>query len=79
MAMSAATLKTALKAALIADAGATDNTATDKLAEVIATTVVAHIVANAVVTVASGIAVETTGTEAAQTGATTEQGTGTIA
>jgi hypothetical protein len=79
MALSASTLKTALKTALIDEAGAQDNTATDKLAEVIANAVVDHITANAVVTVASGIPVATTGTAAAQTGATTSTGTGTIA
>jgi len=78
MALDATTLKTALKAALIADAGALDNDATDKLAEVIASTVVAHITANAVVTVAAGIPVATAGTAAAQTGATTAPGTGTV-
>lgn len=40
--------------------------------------IVPHIQANAVVTVASGIAVSTTGTAAAQTGTTTTTGTGTI-
>lgn len=47
--------------------------------KIIAKCVVAHIKANAQVTVASGIPVSTTGTEAAQTGATTSTGTGTIA
>lgn len=41
--------------------------------------IIEYIAANAVVTVASGIAVSTTGTAAAQTGATTAPGTGTIA
>lgn len=41
--------------------------------------IVEYIIANAVVTVASGIPVSTTGTAAAQTGATTGPGTGTIA
>ena len=79
MALNAATLKTALKTALINDAGATDNDATDALAEVIADAVVAHITTYAVVTVASGIPVATTGTAAAQTGTTTSTGTGTVA
>jgi hypothetical protein len=78
MAMSSATLKAALKAALILKTGAADNDATDKLAEVIAETVVDHITANAVVTVASGIPVATTGTAAAQTGETTATGTGVV-
>jgi len=79
MALSSATLKAALKTALITTAGATDNTATDKLAEVIADAVVAHITMFAVVTVSAGIPVATAGTAAAQTGATTAPGTGTIA
>jgi hypothetical protein len=45
---------------------------------VIAETVVDHITANAVVTVASGIPVATTGTAAAQTGETTATGTGVV-
>lgn len=78
MALNAVVLKLALKAALIADAGALNNTATDKLAEVIATAVVNHLKNYAVVTVASGIPVATTGTAAAQTGATTATGTGAL-
>lgn len=44
----------------------------------IAPTLVPYIQANATVTVAPGIAVSTAGTAAAQTGATTATGTGTI-
>jgi hypothetical protein len=47
MALSASTLKTALKAALISTAGAQDNATTEALAEAIATAVVDHITANA--------------------------------
>ena len=47
--------------------------------ENIGAVIVNHIKANAQVTVAAGIAVSTTGSAAAQTGATTSTGTGTIA
>jgi hypothetical protein len=40
--------------------------------------IVEYIIANALVTVAAGIAVSTAGSAAAQTGATTAPGTGTI-
>lgn len=76
MAMSAATLKAALKAALISTAGAQDNDATDGLAEAIATAVVGHITANATVTVAFPIPVQVV--PAMGTGATTATGTGTV-
>lgn len=81
MALSASTLKAEVKAAILADddISAIDGDALDGLCDAIATTVVAHITANAVVTVASGIPVATTGTAAAQTGATTAPGSGTIA
>jgi len=78
VALSASGLKAALKLALVEDAGAQDNDATDALAEVIATAVVEHVVSNAVVTVAASIPVATTGTAAAQTGFTTAPGTGTV-
>jgi len=45
----------------------------------IADTIITHIQANALVTVALGIPVATTGSATAQTGATTATGTGTIA
>ncbi|WP_406035276.1 hypothetical protein [Treponema saccharophilum] len=45
----------------------------------IAGVIIAHIQQNAVVTVGAGIAVSTSGTAAAQAGATTAPGTGTIA
>jgi hypothetical protein len=50
----------------------------EKIVGIIAYQVLEHIKNNAVVTVASGIAVSTTGTAAAQTGSTTTTGTGTI-
>jgi GTP cyclohydrolase III len=50
----------------------------EKISAIIAEKVVAHIQANAVVTVAAGIGVSTTGSASAQTGATDETGTGTI-
>jgi hypothetical protein len=77
--LSAATLGESLRLALINDAGATDNEATERMALAIATKVIEHIVANAVVTVAPGIPVATAGSAAAQTGATTAPGTGTVA
>ena len=88
MAMNASTLKTALKATMKTKISAkfgdpTDATALDNfcdaVAEALATEVVNHVKTYGVVTVASGIAVSTTGTAAAQTGATTATGTGTIA
>lgn len=51
----------------------------EKIAGIIAVSVVNHIKDNAVVTVAKGIKVKTTGSASAQTGATDETGTGTIA
>lgn len=50
----------------------------EKIIGIIAFHVVAHIKNNAVVTVAKGIKVKTTGSASAQTGATDETGTGTI-
>lgn len=47
--------------------------------KIIANCVVAHIIANADITVASGISVSVSGTATAQTGATTSTGTATIA
>jgi hypothetical protein len=50
----------------------------NKLWQDIAQAIVAHIQQNAVVTVQAGITVTTTGTAAAQAGATTASGTGAI-
>ena len=47
--------------------------------KIIAKCTIAHIIANADITVAAGISVSTTGTAAAQTGSTTSTGTATIA
>ncbi len=62
---SASVLKAAMKAAILAEPsiGAINGTALDKLCDAIATTVLTHITANAVVA--------TTGTAAAQTGVIT--------
>jgi hypothetical protein len=78
--MNSATLSAAMKAAFLGDgdAAAVNNDALQSFCDIIAQTVVAHIQSNGLVTVASGIAVATAGTAAAQTGATTSPGTGTI-
>lgn len=79
MAMSAAVL-----GAAIANKVCDSKASADAKAEVqkiwtdIAEEIIAHITANAVVTVASGIPVSTAGSAAAQTGATTSTGAGTI-
>jgi RNase H-fold protein (predicted Holliday junction resolvase) len=67
-------------AALITDANAPDEMKQkiEKLWEEIAGAIVKHIEANAVVTVAAGIPVATSGSATSQTGATTSTGTGTI-
>jgi hypothetical protein len=85
MAMNGNTLGQVLTQAILADLydGGGDLSSAqiagiEKIASIIAEKVVAHIQANAVVTVAAGIAVSTTGTAAAQTGSTTTTGTGTI-
>ena len=78
MAMSSATLSTAMRAALLAaDCGVTDCEALTGMCDAIAQTVVAHIAANAVVTVAFPIAVQVA--VPSGTGATTAPGTGTVA
>ena len=80
MALNPTTLSSALRVALLAnpDVQSVDDVALTGLCDAIAQTVVAHIVSSAIVTVAPGIAVATTGTAAAQTGATTAPGTGVI-
>jgi hypothetical protein len=55
-----------------------DKTALKADCYALAKAIVAYIQANATVTVAPGIAVSTAGTAAAQTGATTATGTGTV-
>jgi hypothetical protein len=81
MALNATTLSAAIKAGLLAngDAQAVDNAALTALCDEVASAVVAHITAQAVVTVPAGVPVATTGTAAAQTGATTAPGVGTVA
>lgn len=78
MALSASVLASALEAALLAepDCGAVEGDALTALCNAIADAVVAHIVANAVVTIPPGVPVATTGTAAAQTGATTAPAVG---
>jgi hypothetical protein len=73
-------LSAALRAALLSDpeTGAVDDSPLTAFCDKIAATVIAHITANATLVVAAGIPVATTGTAAAQTGATTAPGTGTI-
>lgn len=70
----AASIETAIK-----EIDAENDDTRKKIAEAIANEVIDHIKNNAVVTVASGIAVSTAGTATAQTGTTTSTGTGTIA
>lgn len=78
MALNSSLLSDTLKAAFLAapeESAAVDNQALQAFCDAIAQTVVAHITANAVVTVNPGIAVTT----ALSTGATSAPGTGTIA
>ena len=79
MAMTEATLLARLKTAL----GAADTpegiAIQDDVLGKIAGAIVEEIQTNAVVTIPAGVAVATTGTAAAQTGATTAAGIGTIA
>jgi hypothetical protein len=80
MALNASTLGSLIKSKLLADgdSAAVDNAALTALCACIAEACVEHIVATAVVTVAPGIPVATAGGPAAQTGATTAPGTGTV-
>lgn len=73
MALSAPTLSGLIKSNLLADPAIQDNDSLQYLCDAVASAVVAHIVAAA--TVPAGIPVATTGTAAAQTGATTAPGT----
>lgn len=77
MALNATTLASALEN-VIKNIDAQSDDTRKKIAIAIANEVVNHIKNNGVVTVASGIPVSTTGTAAAQTGATTSTGTGSI-
>lgn len=80
MALSSAVLSAAMRAALLADPGiqAIDGPALTKLCDAIAEAVVAHITGAAVVTIPPGVPVATTGTAAAQAGATTAPAVGEI-
>lgn len=80
MALSASVLSAAIRAGLLGngDSQAVDGAQLTALCDEIAGAVVAHIVAAAVVTIPPGVAVATTGTAAAQAGATTAPGVGTI-
>lgn len=71
-------IPTDVKSHMTAEAQASTCAALINNAKVIASCVVSHIQTYAQVTVAAGIPVSTAGTAAAQTGATTSTGTGTI-
>lgn len=75
MALSGADLFQAVKTAL---GSAQDTALQEATLKPICEAIVDYFIANTTVTVASGIAVSTTGTAAAQTGATTAPGSGTI-
>jgi hypothetical protein len=79
MALVQATLKAGIEAAFKAQDSKTDNpdAALGDLADMLASAIESF-VKSGTVTVAAGIAVSTAGTAAAQTGATTAPGTGTI-
>lgn len=80
MALNASALSALIKSKLLADAdsAAVDNDALAALCNCVAQACVEHIVAAAVVTVPPGVAVATAGGPAAQTGATTAPGVGTV-
>lgn len=71
--MTGAALGTAIKSAVQAAAGVTLGTKDNQIYDAIGNAIVTYIQANA--QVPAGIAVSTTGTAAAQTGATTAPGT----
>lgn len=81
MALSATALAALAKSKLLADSDsqAVDNPALAALCKAFAEATVEHIIAAAVVTIPPGVAVATAGTAAAQTGATTAPGVGTVA
>ncbi len=83
MAMNATLLRDAIVEDVVSslyggDLAAVEIEGIEAIIGIITSKVVEHIQANAIVTVASGIAVSTAGTAAAQTGTTTTPGTGTI-
>lgn len=61
MALNATTLAAAIKAKLLADCGAVDDTPLDEFCDAIAEAVVDHITANAVVSVTTDVQVRTDG------------------
>lgn len=75
-----AALSAALRADLLArpEVNAIDDVGLTDLCDAIASTVIAHLLANVTLIVDAGIPVSTTGTAAAQAGATTAPGTGSI-
>jgi hypothetical protein len=81
MAMSSSGLAASMKNEILAIPGITinDTAELEKFCTALSTAVVDHIKSNAVVTVQPGISVSTTGSAAAQTGATTGTGTGSVA
>jgi hypothetical protein len=80
MALSGSILAEAITSAIIDPrAGAETRAQVKALWKKISDEIVDHITKNAVVTVNAGIAVSTTGTEFAQSGATTSTGSGTVA
>jgi hypothetical protein len=79
MALSVSELKSKIVSELQSAYGSPeDSEVQSKFAEAIAKAVIDHITSSATVTVQSGIPVSTTGGPAAQTGATTGPGTGSI-
>lgn len=81
MALNSAILSALIRSKALANAEQTkavDGPELTAFCNMIAQAVVEHIVAAAVVTVPPGVAVATTGTAAAQTGATTAPGVGAI-
>jgi hypothetical protein len=72
----AALIKT--KALADPDSQAVDGEALDSFCDMIAAAVVEHVIAAAVVTIPPGVPVATTGTAAAQAGATTAPAVGTV-
>lgn len=73
-------LSAALRAALLSDpeTGAVDDAPLTAFCDKLAAAMITHLLGNVTLVVAAGIPVATTGTAAAQAGATTAPGTGTI-
>lgn len=79
--MNASALSAAIRAGVLAQPAiqAIDGAALTALCDVIASAVVTHITATAVVTIPPGVPVATAGTAVAQTGATTAPAVGSVA